>query len=154
MREGLIYSTILLNIGILLAHCKKALHGNGKRYADVLPYLPEGWKVRSAPETAVRRAYWKSVNKSRPNRAALPFCNRFVIGQNSVPFLKNGTEHFEKENHRKHIVYGGFGPSAEIRTQGLLNPIQARYQTSPQWFTFLLVLCGDTPLYVVILELL
>ena len=24
-----------------------------------------------------------------------------------------------------------FGPSAEIRTQGLLNPIQARYQTSP-----------------------
>ena len=23
------------------------------------------------------------------------------------------------------------GPSAEIRTQGLLNPIQARYQTSP-----------------------
>ena len=137
-----------------MAHCKKALHGNGKRYADVLPYLPEGWKVRSAPETAVRRAYWKSVNKSRPNRAALPFCNRFVIGQNSVPFLKNGTEHFEKENHRKHIVYGGFGPSAEIRTQGLLNPIQARYQTSPQWFTLPLVLCGDTPLYVVILELL
>ena len=25
----------------------------------------------------------------------------------------------------------GFGPSVEIRTQGLLNPIQARYQTSP-----------------------
>ena len=24
-----------------------------------------------------------------------------------------------------------FGPSVEIRTQGLLNPIQARYQTSP-----------------------
>ena len=24
-----------------------------------------------------------------------------------------------------------FGPSAEIRTRGLLNPIQARYQTSP-----------------------
>ena len=26
---------------------------------------------------------------------------------------------------------GIFGPSAEIRTRGLLNPIQARYQTSP-----------------------
>ncbi len=24
-----------------------------------------------------------------------------------------------------------FGPSVEIRTRGLLNPIQARYQTSP-----------------------
>ena len=27
--------------------------------------------------------------------------------------------------------FGTFGPSVEIRTQGLLNPIQARYQTSP-----------------------
>ena len=26
---------------------------------------------------------------------------------------------------------GFFGPSVEIRTRGLLNPIQARYQTSP-----------------------
>ncbi len=24
-----------------------------------------------------------------------------------------------------------YGPSVEIRTRGLLNPIQARYQTSP-----------------------
>ena len=27
--------------------------------------------------------------------------------------------------------HGNFGPSVEIRTRGLLNPIQARYQTSP-----------------------
>lgn len=45
--------------------------------------------------------------------------------------MQNIAELFEKKNHRKHLVFGGFGPSAEIRTQGLLNPIQARYQTSP-----------------------
>ena len=27
--------------------------------------------------------------------------------------------------------HGILGPSVEIRTRGLLNPIQARYQTSP-----------------------
>lgn len=34
---------------------------------------------------------------------------------------------------KKPVTYvtGFFGPSVEIRTQGLLNPIQARYQTSP-----------------------
>ena len=34
----------------------------------------------------------------------------------------------QKEYHLSMIL---FGPSVEIRTQGLLNPIQARYQTSP-----------------------
>ena len=35
------------------------------------------------------------------------------------------------ENHPNKMIFGTFGPSVEIRTQGLLNPIQARYQTSP-----------------------
>ena len=35
-----------------------------------------------------------------------------------------------KENHRKHNVFGGFGLSGETRTPGLLNPIQARYQSA------------------------
>ena len=42
------------------------------------------------------------------------------------------------ENHGKKLEkyrdffrnHGIFGPSVEIRTRGLLNPIQARYQTS------------------------
>ena len=29
------------------------------------------------------------------------------------------------------MLFQLFGPSVEIRTRGLLNPIQARYQTSP-----------------------
>ena len=38
----------------------------------------------------------------------------------------------KKKNELKHNVSARFiGPSVEIRTQGLLNPIQARYQTSP-----------------------
>ena len=36
-----------------------------------------------------------------------------------------------KQNATAFAVAFCFGPSAEIRTQGLLNPIQARYQTSP-----------------------
>ncbi|MFR4313453.1 MAG: hypothetical protein ACLT25_11665, partial [Evtepia gabavorous] len=30
------------------------------------------------------------------------------------------------ENHPNKMIFGTFGPSVEIRTQGLLNPIQAR----------------------------
>lgn len=37
-----------------------------------------------------------------------------------------------KNEIRKNFRSFGFhGPSVEIRTRGLLNPIQARYQTSP-----------------------
>ena len=37
-----------------------------------------------------------------------------------------------KEKSPKTLTVSGlFGPSVEIRTRGLLNPIQARYQTSP-----------------------
>ena len=31
----------------------------------------------------------------------------------------------------KSVMNTRYGPSVEIRTRGLLNPIQARYQTSP-----------------------
>ena len=38
----------------------------------------------------------------------------------------------EKEKSRNSkYCFCFFGPSVEIRTRGLLNPIQARYQTSP-----------------------
>ena len=37
-----------------------------------------------------------------------------------------------------------FGPSVEIRTRGLLNPIQARYQTSPHPD---ISLCSSAPKY-------
>ena len=36
----------------------------------------------------------------------------------------------EKSRNSKYC-FCFFGPSVEIRTRGLLNPIQARYQTSP-----------------------
>ena len=36
----------------------------------------------------------------------------------------------EKSRNSKYC-FCYFGPSVEIRTRGLLNPIQARYQTSP-----------------------
>ncbi len=37
----------------------------------------------------------------------------------------------ENENRKSRCPFGFHGPSVEIRTRGLLNPIQARYQTSP-----------------------
>ena len=36
-----------------------------------------------------------------------------------------------KKKNQNSRYCSGFGPSVEIRTRGLLNPIQARYQTSP-----------------------
>ena len=35
------------------------------------------------------------------------------------------------KNRNSRCCFGFYGPSVEIRTRGLLNPIQARYQTSP-----------------------
>ena len=44
----------------------------------------------------------------------------------------NGSNLSTKEKSRKSkCSFDFFGPSVEIRTRGLLNPIQARYQTSP-----------------------
>ena len=40
--------------------------------------------------------------------------------------------HSDKNKNRKSkCSFGFYGPSDWIRTSGLLNPIQARYQTSP-----------------------
>ena len=36
-----------------------------------------------------------------------------------------------KKAQKEQYSFCAFGPSVEIRTRGLLNPIQARYQTSP-----------------------
>ena len=44
----------------------------------------------------------------------------------------------------KTFVFRTFGPSAEIRTQGLLNPIQARYQTSPHPEVFCWLSASDS----------
>ena len=51
----------------------------------------------------------------------------------------NGAKKLEKyrDFFRNH---GILGPSVEIRTRGLLNPIQARYQTSPHPETYLVLL--------------
>ena len=47
--------------------------------------------------------------------------------------------HREKRKSRNSIMpFLLFGPSVEIRTRGLLNPIQARYQTSPHPDIYLL----------------
>ena len=60
-------------------------------------------------------------------------CGRARIAQRST-----GALHFvvrispQKEKSRNsENCFCFFGPSVEIRTRGLLNPIQARYQTSP-----------------------
>ncbi len=50
----------------------------------------------------------------------MPFSSGFVF----LRIKNSGFLPFRIENRN-------FGPSVEIRTRGLLNPIQARYQTSP-----------------------
>ena len=37
----------------------------------------------------------------------------------------------KRKKQKEQMLFLLFGPSVEIRTRGLLNPIQARYQTSP-----------------------
>ena len=39
--------------------------------------------------------------------------------------------HTKEKSRNSENCFCFFGPSVEIRTRGLLNPIQARYQTSP-----------------------
>ena len=39
--------------------------------------------------------------------------------------------HSKRKKLKEQLLFQLFGPSVEIRTRGLLNPIQARYQTSP-----------------------
>ena len=55
--------------------------------------------------------------------------------QASVPrtlaFNPSNLSFEKKKAETVDTVSAFFGPSVEIRTRGLLNPIQARYQTSP-----------------------
>ena len=53
-----------------------------------------------------------------------------MINPNTLPIWIMHSDHHQKEKALAFLQVL-FGPSAEIRTQGLLNPIQARYQTSP-----------------------
>ena len=64
-------------------------------------------------------------------KAVPPLCGvtayrPFYVNARGLAFSIRGTK-------KKCFPFGNtsFGPSVEIRTQGLLNPIQARYQTSP-----------------------
>ena len=52
-----------------------------------------------------------------------------MVDDFAEPF-KNHGQKLEKDRGITKIPRS-FGPSVEIRTRGLLNPIQARYQTSP-----------------------
>ena len=53
----------------------------------------------------------------------------YIISQRDISFSNRQRL---SEQQKKGCPYGQpFGPSVEIRTRGLLNPIQARYQTSP-----------------------
>ena len=49
----------------------------------------------------------------------------FILDADSALALK------KIKKSKEHCSFDFFGPSVEIRTRGLLNPIQARYQTSP-----------------------
>ena len=46
----------------------------------------------------------------------------------TILYIKKQSVHYRILRSYKHTLHG---PSVEIRTRGLLNPIQARYQTSP-----------------------
>ena len=59
---------------------------------------------------------------------------KFQPGINQVSTLTKSQiapKLLEKEKRQVSLETCRFGPSVEIRTRGLLNPIQARYQTSP-----------------------
>ena len=59
------------------------------------------------------------------------FLLNFKVGDQPLPKeVIDAIFHIEKDRGTQRIPRS-FGPSVEIRTRGLLNPIQARYQTSP-----------------------
>ena len=65
-------------------------------------------------------------------KAVTPLCGAtayrpFYLNARGLEFSIRGT----KKRSASTLGNTSFGPSVEIRTQGLLNPIQARYQTSP-----------------------
>ena len=68
---------------------------------------------------------------SREQAGALPYLEWGGIERRCVKACEKEIKQKSSENHPNKMIFGTFGPSVEIRTQGLLNPIQARYQTSP-----------------------
>ena len=67
---------------------------------------------------------WQNSNGGRAGRL------RYGNGE-YVKVCQERIKQKSSKNHPNKMIFGTFGPSVEIRTQGLLNPIQARYQTSP-----------------------
>ena len=66
------------------------------------------FELEAAPRYA-RRGPWPQIEIQEASSSLLPECKK-------------------RTGFRRNL---SFGPSVEIRTRGLLNPIQARYQTSP-----------------------
>ena len=65
------------------------------------------------------------------NKELPPSSRRQAAVHRTVAFHGSNPGTGKNKNQKNSCPSGFYGPSAEIRTRGLLNPIQARYQTSP-----------------------
>ena len=79
--------------------------------------------------------WWSECRDSLPFRFAErkelpPSSWRQATVHRTVALNHSNLNKQEKDQNNKSCS-GLFGPSVELRTRGLLNPIQARYQTSP-----------------------
>ncbi len=83
---------------------------------EVTGFEPAACRLRPVS----RRRY--GPTRSCPSGRTARGCHQEAAGSNKTPKCKKA---------RPHKRSGLFGPSDWIRTSGLLNPIQARYQTSP-----------------------
>ena len=68
--------------------------------------------------------------KIRYMKALQPSSHRQADTQRT-PAFEDSDLSVKIKNPEQLMLFWIFGPSVEIRTRGLLNPIQARYQTSP-----------------------
>ena len=69
---------------------------------------------------------------------SFPMGRKFIVSPGPYPASTTGLlhlnvriSHSKEKSRNSSNCFCFFGPSVEIRTRGLLNPIQARYQTSP-----------------------
>ena len=128
---------------LLWAYCleRRRCHGSN-------PCLTPAWGIRSSAPPIISPLPWchrpkkfcvrtktlsKKVAKSDFFKTKLShFFHRLRYGNGEyVKACQERIKQKSSENHPNKMIFGTFGPSVEIRTQGLLNPIQARYQTSP-----------------------
>ena len=73
---------------------------------------------------------WRMSVEIRYTKELLPSSRQQANVHRTFAFNGSNLPTKEKIQNNKSCS-GFFGPSVEIRTRGLLNPIQARYQTSP-----------------------